>query len=143
MPERHDRVQERGAACRYETGRGRHSDHKQIIACAMTLRVIASLPLLAALLAPAQTPPRRNVLFIAVDDLNTALGCYGHPLVRSPNIDRLARRGVRFERAYCQYPLCNPSRTSFLSGRLPDVTKVLDNTTPPRTTRPRLSTKSP
>ncbi len=73
----------------------------------------------------AATPP--NVLFLIWDDLNCDLGVYGHPLVKSPNIDRLASRGVRFESAFCQYPLCGPSRASFMTGLYPDQTLIHRN----------------
>jgi iduronate 2-sulfatase len=77
--------------------------------------------------AHGATPAPRNVLLILADDLNNLLGCYGDPLAKTPNLDRLASRGVRFERAYCNYPLCGPSRNSLLTGLYPNSTGILAN----------------
>ena len=68
-----------------------------------------------------------NVLFIISDDLRTEMGCYGSDLAHTPNLDAFAAKAVTFERAYCQFPLCNPSRTSVLTGRKPTTTGVLGN----------------
>jgi len=72
----------------------------------------------------------KNVLFIIVEDLKNIMGCYGNPIVQTPNLDRLAKKGVIFDRAYCQYPVCNPSRSSFLTGLRPDTIQILENQTP-------------
>lgn len=82
----------------------------------------------------------QNVLFIAIDDLRPALGCYGDPVAITPNIDRLASRGTVFNRAYCQLAVCGPSRLSLLSGRRPDTIQVWDLNSHFRETLPDLIT---
>ena len=94
------------------------------------LRLMANAFAIALTISTAVAQERdeaRNVLFLIADDLNCDLGSYGHPVVQSPHIDRLAERGLLFERAYCQYPLCNPSRASMLTGLRPDRTRVHNN----------------
>ncbi len=67
-----------------------------------------------------------NILFVAVDDLRTNLGCYGDGNTMTPHIDRMAGQGTTFLRAYCQQAVCNPSRASLMTGRRPDALKVWD-----------------
>ena len=81
-----------------------------------------------------------NVLFIIADDLNCDLGSYNHPYVKSPNIDKLAENGVLFGNAHNQYPLCGPSRASFMTGMYTDQTKMTNNNVLLRTTVPDVIT---
>jgi arylsulfatase A-like enzyme len=83
-------------------------------------------------IAHAADSKKLNVLVIISDDLNCQLGCYGDTQVKTPNIDRLASLGVRFDRACVNYPVCNASRASFLSGRYPATTNVYGNGAQPR-----------
>ncbi len=89
---------------------------------AVLLLTGGALPVLAA--GPASQKP--NVLFLVVDDLRPELGCYGKDYIKSPNIDRLAKAGMVFNRAYCQQAVCSPSRSSVMTGTRPDTTKVWD-----------------
>ncbi len=88
--------------------------------------LLAALLSAAALAAPAAAADRPNVLLICADDLTS---CLDEPGVVTPNLDRLRKRAVTFDRAYCQYPLCNPSRSSMLSGLRPDTTGIYGNGT--------------
>lgn len=94
----------------------------------MRFRLLSTLVVLVSFTAMLDAAePRRNVLFIVSDDLNNFLGCYGNPRAKTPNIDKLAARGVRFDRAYCSFPLCGPSRNSMLCGLYPNSTGILAN----------------
>lgn len=81
---------------------------------------------LATTESAAGAKPKKNILFIAVDDLRVELGCYGNTIVKSPNIDKLATRGTVFTRAYCQQAVCNPSRASLLTGLRPSTLGIWD-----------------
>ena len=91
------------------------------------LALLAALSVLCSHIPPARAAQRTNVLFIISDDLNNFLGCYGDPRAKTPNIDRLAARGMRFDRAYCAFPLCGPSRNSLLTGLYPNSSGILAN----------------
>jgi arylsulfatase A-like enzyme len=113
---------------------------RQFIGQAAVGAAVASLPgvLHAEISKPARKP---NVLFLMSDDMRVELGCYGSMFhAQTPNLDALAKSGVRFDRNYCQFPLCNPSRASLLTGRNPTKTSVLGNRTDFRTAHPDWTT---
>ena len=94
-----------------------------------------SLSLLACVAQAAETKPL-NVLFIAVDDLRPEINASGSNVIKTPNLDRIAAKGTTFDRAYCQQAVCSPSRSSLMTGRRPDATRVWDLETHFRTALP-------
>ncbi|MEM0925096.1 MAG: sulfatase [Planctomycetota bacterium] len=100
-------------------------------------RVFATITCLIVSLAPAcSIAGRPNVLFIICDDLNTHVSTSGYPSIETPAFDQLAAAGMTFKRAYCQYPVCGPSRASLLHGLYPESTGILDNKSDIREVRP-------
>jgi arylsulfatase A-like enzyme len=106
---------------------------KKLIAAAL-LGILSIAPIIA------QEKSKPNVLFIAVDDLKPVLGCYGDKIVKTPNIDRLAKMGTVFLNNYCQQAVCGPTRASLLTGMRPDVTKIRDLHTKMRDMNPDIVT---
>ncbi len=101
------------------------------------LFALLSISLMLTFVEAADKP---NILFIAVDDLRPELGCYGNKIIKTPNIDRIAARGIVFNKAYCQQAVCSPSRTAIMTGLRPDVTKVWDLETHFRAAQPNCVT---
>ena len=100
------------------------------------LSVITLLIAIAANSVPAEAAKRPNVLFIVCDDLNRHVSTAGYQPIKTPALEKLAASGLTFRRAYCQYPVCGPSRASFLSGLYPESTRILNNKSDIRITRP-------
>jgi len=102
--------------------------------------LVIAVTFIASGVAVADSGSGFNVLFVAVDDMRAELGCYGSEAVRSPNLDKLAQRSVRFNRAYCQQALCNPSRASLMTGLRVDTLGIFGLTTHFRDIRPEIVT---
>jgi iduronate 2-sulfatase len=112
---------------------------RQFLKTSAAAAAVATLP--RRLVAQTKPSKKYNVLFLMSDDMRVEVGCYSSMFgAKTPNIDALAKAGVRFDRNYCQFPLCNPSRTSMLTGRKATVTGVLGNTTAFRDIHPDWTT---
>ncbi len=95
---------------------------------------------ISSVFAQKKQPTKPNILFIAVDDLKPILGCYGNTLVKTPNIDRLAKMATVFNSNYCQQAVCGPTRASIMTGKRPDYTKIWNLTTQMRDVNPDILT---
>jgi iduronate 2-sulfatase len=100
--------------------------------------LIAALLLFSQVILLAQQKNKPNILFIAIDDLKPILGCYGNKLIKTPNIDRLAKMGTVFMRNYCQQAVCGPTRASLMTGMRPDYTQIWDLKTRMRDVNPTI-----
>jgi len=105
-----------------------------------TLSVLCLMVISNGIIAQQKKSNKPNILFIAVDDLKPLLGCYGNTLVKTPNIDRLAKISTVFNKNYCQQAICGPTRASIMTGTRPDVTQVWNLTTQMRDVNPDLVT---
>jgi len=109
-------------------------ERRDFIKCVTAGLAASLIPDVKAIAAGQGVSPgtsKMNVLLIDIEDTTTtSLGCYGNPLAKTPNLDRFAAGGMRFDRCYCQAPMCNPSRSSFLTGLRPDTTRVYTNSDP-------------
>jgi len=106
----------------------------------MKSKIVFSLVIVCCLLnlsnSSAQSKSKPNVLFIAIDDLKPILGCYGDKMIKTPNIDRIAKNGTIFFANYCQQAVCGPTRASIMTGKRPDYTKIWDLKTKMRDMNP-------
>ena len=105
-----------------------------------TIWVLNVLLLVAEINVFAQKTTKPNILFIAIDDFKPETGAYGNTLIKTPNIDRLAKMGTVFMNNFCQQAVCGPTRASLMTGMRPDYTKVWDLKTQMRDMNPDIVT---
>ncbi|WP_157638272.1 sulfatase [Flexithrix dorotheae] len=104
------------------------------------LKLLLQIIILTFVAFISQGQEKKNILFIAIDDLRPELGCYGSEIAVTPNLDKLAGNGLLFERAYCQQAICSPSRASLMTGSRPETTTIIENYTYFRDVKPDIKT---